>query len=71
MTISGSYGRDYKSAEAAIADWKAGKDFTIQSVVDGPGSQINLSDARKYGVGQVDIRYDGNRRKVIVPVTTN
>lgn len=30
MTVSGAYGRDYKSLKAAKADWDAGKDFIIE-----------------------------------------
>ncbi len=30
MTGTPAYGRDYKTAKAAKADWKAGKDFIIQ-----------------------------------------
>jgi hypothetical protein len=29
MTVTPAYGRDYKSAAAARADWNAGKDFRI------------------------------------------
>ncbi len=28
MTVTGAYGRDYKSKAAMLADWHAGKDFT-------------------------------------------
>jgi hypothetical protein len=29
MTLTPAYGRDYKTAKAVKADWKAGKDFII------------------------------------------
>ena len=29
VTVIPAYGRDYKSAAAALADWQAGKDFRI------------------------------------------
>ena len=34
MTVSGAYGRDYKSAKAAREDWLAGKDFIIRDAFD-------------------------------------
>lgn len=33
ITISPAYGRDYRTAAEAIADWRAGRDFSI----GGPG----------------------------------
>lgn len=32
MTVSGAYGRDYKSAKAMREDWNAGKDFILRSL---------------------------------------
>ena len=32
MTVSGAYGRDYKSGKAMKADWAANKDFVIRSL---------------------------------------
>jgi len=32
MTVSGAYGRDYKSAKDMKADWDANKDFTLRSM---------------------------------------
>ena len=32
MTVSGAYGRDYKTAKAMKADWAAGRDFIIRDV---------------------------------------
>lgn len=29
-----AYGRDYKSQAAVMADWKAGKDFLIQDLIE-------------------------------------
>ena len=31
MTVTPAYGRDYTTAKAAKADWKAGKDFILQA----------------------------------------
>ena len=33
IEVTPAYGRDYTSAKAAKADWKAGKDFIIQCVM--------------------------------------
>lgn len=32
ITVTPAYGRDYRSAKAAKADWKAGKDFIINDI---------------------------------------
>jgi hypothetical protein len=37
-----AYGRDYKSAKAVREDWKAGKDFLIQDIVE--HGYINKAD---------------------------
>jgi hypothetical protein len=55
--VSPAYGRDYKSGEAAFADWKAGKDFILRDIVsawrDKPCSirDFHLDD-------QIEIRYN-------------
>lgn len=48
-TVSGAYGRDYKSKVAMLADWEAGKDFICHpsgqycSTRDfGPGAKIRM-----------------------------
>ena len=30
ITVSGAYGRDYKSKKAMLEDWNAGKDFRMR-----------------------------------------
>lgn len=61
MTVSGAYGRDYRSAKAALADWNAGKDFQMRDVFSG-GSYVNkadvLNDSR---VSFVSIRFNNDR----------
>jgi len=42
MTVSGAYGRDYKSAKEIKADWSSGKDFVIRSL-EGSG-YVNNAD---------------------------
>tara|TARA_B100000424_G_scaffold24712_1_gene17397 strand:- start:53 stop:301 length:249 start_codon:yes stop_codon:yes gene_type:complete len=62
-----SYGRDYRSKEAALRDWYLNQDFTIvwgrQS-----GRQINRTEANQLGL-EVQIRYWRNQRltEVIQP----
>lgn len=54
MTVSGAYGRDYKTEKDMKADWIAGKDFVIQSVVDGPGRYVSVREFK----GEVWGRFD-------------
>ena len=65
MTISGAYGRDYKSRAAIEADLAAGKDFTCR----GPcGGYINLEDLQSAGIGSVTVRYRADRSVCVVKV---
>jgi hypothetical protein len=50
-TLTPAYGRDYKSADAAIADFEAGKDFQFHQGLESgyvgksdfaPGARINI-----------------------------
>jgi hypothetical protein len=50
MTVTPAYGRDYKSAAKAIADWKDGKDFKLAMT----GQYCSIRD----GIDDVWIRYD-------------
>jgi hypothetical protein len=52
-----AYGRDYKSKEAVLADWKAGKDFRSDL------GYLSIRDAESLP-NQVWIRYD-NLRKIV------
>ena len=61
LTVTPGYGRDYKSAKAAKADWAAGKDFVIAN--PGNATYINKQDADRYGV-KVYLRYDSLRKVV-------
>ena len=49
LTLTPAYGRDYKSKKAAIADWKANKDFIIANIDNmysgKPVSRQNLVDS--------------------------
>ena len=64
-TVVPAYGRDYKSAKAAKADWAAGKDFILRDFTSPwDGKPINKQDAENAGI-QVNIRY--NKLTKIVP----
>ena len=66
MTVTPAYGRDYKSAKAAKADWTAGKDFVIADMFSpDDGRYINREDALKSGVS-ILIRFDSLRKIVVV-----
>ena len=46
MTLIPAYGRDYKTAVAARADWEAGKDFIIADISNPwDGKPINKQQA--------------------------
>ena len=54
LTVVPAYGRDYKSAKDAKADWKAGKDFVITTYGPDDGRYINNKDATN---DKITIRY--------------
>jgi hypothetical protein len=57
-TVVPAYGRDYTTAKAARADWKAGKDFLIADFFDPyDGKPINKQDADREGL-KVNIRFN-------------
>jgi len=59
MLVVPAYGRDYKSAKAAKADWKAGKDFIINDFFSPyDGKPCSIRDTKD----QVMIRYDRLRK---------
>ncbi len=64
LTLTPSYGRDYKSAAAVRADWATGKDFTIASVGPCRGRQVNKEDAPPGAV--LNIRYKRLTRVCVV-----
>jgi hypothetical protein len=45
MTVTPAYGRDYKTAKAAKADWKAGKDWIIADISNPyDGKPVSIRD---------------------------
>lgn len=71
LTIIPAYGRDYRSRAAAIADWQAGKDFLAHSVNGSGYCSVRDSAAfLKDGITHVSLRYDKQRKQVLVPLDT-
>ena len=54
-----AYGRDYKSAKAVLADWKAGKDFRSDL------GYLSIRDVERIPA-QVWVRYNNHRNIVRV-----
>lgn len=61
MTVSGAYGRTYKSLKAAKADWDADKDFVIRDLFHGGGTYVNKQDAINIKEA-IMCRYDRDRK---------
>lgn len=69
MTLTPAYGRDYKSAKAAKADFEAGKDFVIADFFHPySGKPCNREDLAREGVDRVQIRYKQLRCTTTVEV---
>ena len=66
MTLTPSYGRDYRSAKAVEQDFRDGKDFTIASVGRWMGCQVSIRDLKKGD--QVTLRYAKLSKCAIVTV---
>ena len=65
MTLTPAYGRDYKSAKAAKADWEAGKDFIIANFNDPwEGKPVNKEQLLKQS--PINIRYNQLRKVTVV-----
>lgn len=61
LTISGAYGRDYKSKKDIVADLAAGKDFVIRTLGPDDGRYCNLPDLLAQGHKIVNVRYKADR----------
>jgi hypothetical protein len=67
ITLTPAYGRDYRGAAAASADWAAGRDFRIGT--DGPYCSIRDGRAlHAQGVRTIRIRYARLRNVVEIPL---
>jgi hypothetical protein len=67
-TVSGAYGRDYKSADAALKDWVDGKDFQHETAVVFGGGRY--TSERDWG-HEVKIRYNRGQDCVVVHRVNN
>ncbi len=66
IQLAPAYGRDYTSAQAAVADFDADKDFVITDISNKwNGKMVNKSQLAGY---TVKIRYNQLRRVTIVEV---
>lgn len=64
-----AYGRDYKNADDAVADFKAGKDFILMDITSPwDGKPANWQDLRNY-YSQVNIRFNNQRDVVVVDMS--
>lgn len=69
MTLTPAYGRDYKSKKAAIADFKANKDFIIADCMSPyDGKPVNRSQLVADGIKRVNIRYKRLTQIAVVSV---
>lgn len=65
FTVTPAFGRDYKSAEDALADWIGGKDFLLRDPLSAwDGKPISNRDRK---VEDVLIRYNKLTRVVTLP----
>ena len=65
LVISPTYGRDYKSVKAVLADWNAGKDFRIESFGPDMGRAISIAEATPAGL-TVQVRYSRLTKAVFI-----
>lgn len=65
LTVVPAYGRDYKSASTAQADWWNGKDFAIVSVNHRGGTYVSCQDLEGKNY-EITIRYGSLRKLTIV-----
>jgi hypothetical protein len=63
-TMTPAYGRDYKTAKAALADWNAGKDWIIADIAH-PASGRYANKEQLTGE-RVMLRFDGLRKVAVV-----
>lgn len=69
LTLVPYYGRDYRSADAAIADFNADKDFlSVGFGMPARGIATNKADLLKAGEKAVRIRYNKQTKITTVDV---
>ena len=68
-TLTPAYGRDYRSAKAAKADFLGGMDFVIADISDPyDGKPANLQDMRDAGISEVTLRFQNLTKLTVVKV---
>ena len=65
LVVSPTYGRDYKSVKAVLADWTAGKDFRIESFGPDMGRAISIAEVNPAGL-TVQVRYSRLTKSVFI-----
>ena len=69
LTVSPAYGRDYKNAKEAVADWQAGKDFRAESMkIHGYLSSRDTEALKADGFTDIMIRYSNLRRGTLIKI---
>jgi len=59
MTLTPSYGRDYKSKKAIVAAFNENQDFILNDITDPwHGKPCNKKELKIEGVKNVQLRYD-------------
>jgi hypothetical protein len=67
--LTPAYGRDYTSASQVREAWEASKDFIIEDVAFGDcGRYCSRSSAERFGLDEVEIRYNQKRDFVLIKV---
>jgi hypothetical protein len=68
VIVSGAYGRNYKTAEKAVADWLGGKDFRLRGLSSGfcGGTYCSVRDFKLDDT--VEIRYNSDVDVTMVTV---
>ena len=70
LTLIPAYGRDYKTVEALLTDWKDGKDFRIStSVYKYDGAYTSIHDLNQFPGKHVKLRYNGCRDFILIRVS--
>jgi len=73
LIVSGAYGRDYKSAKKAKADWEANLDFRIRNF-DVQGTYTSSNDLARMEASKrprwVNIRFDGDAKVCVIDLRT-
>jgi len=64
LIVSPAYGKDYKSAAAALEAWNAGVDFKSHSLTV-PGTYVSVRDIPGSGIDTVNIRYNRMERVAV------